>query len=280
MQGQKPLDYAQLKAKAAEIRTDIIRMLEASGSGHPGGSLSSADIMTVLFYNILNHDPTNPRWTDRDRFILSKGHCAPVLYATLANTGYLKKEELLTLRRPDSRLQGHPGREELQILEASTGSLGQGLSISVGMALSAKIDKKHNSVFCLMGDGEQQEGNIWEAAMSAAHFKLDNICGIIDANGMQISGTTKSVMNVEPLAKKYRAFGWRVITINGHSLWQILLAFELFKWNRGSKKPFLIIAKTVKGKGVSFMENQLEWHGKAPNKEEAALAINEIQGKA
>lgn len=279
MQRQKPLEYAELKKKARDIRIDIIRMTEAAGSGHPGGSLSAADIMSALFFHAMRHDPKNPIWVDRDRFILSKGHCSPVLYATMANAGYIPKEELLTFRKPDSRLQGHPGKDELHLLEASTGSLGQGLSIAIGMALAAKIDRREHAIYCLMGDGEQQEGNVWEAAMAAAHYKLDNICAIVDVNGLQISGATRRVMNVEPLAKKYKAFGWKTISINGHNMWQILFALRMFNWNRGRGKPFVILAKTVKGKGVSFMENQVEWHGKAPNKEEAELAIKEIQGK-
>ncbi|MBN2141770.1 transketolase [Candidatus Woesearchaeota archaeon] len=271
-------DISELKEDAKLIRADIIRMVEASGSGHPGGSLSSADIMATLFFNEMRHDPKNPEWPDRDRFILSKGHCTPVLYATLARAGYIPKEEIYTFRKLKSRLQGHPGKEELPLLEASTGSLGQGLSVSVGMALAAKLDKRPISVYCLMGDGEQQEGMVWEAAMSASHFKLDNLCAIVDVNKMQLSGTTEQVMNIEPLAKKYKAFGWRVIRVNGHRIKSLLWAFRFFKWCRGWNKPVVILADTIKGKGVGFMEGRVEWHGQAPNKQEALLALKDILG--
>ncbi|MBN1792062.1 transketolase [Candidatus Woesearchaeota archaeon] len=271
----------ELREKAKEIRSNIITMLEASGSGHPGGSLSSADVMATLFFRVMRHDLRNPSWDERDRFVLSKGHCAPVLYATLASAGYIPKEELLTLRKLNSRLQGHPGMIELPILEASTGSLGQGLSISVGIALAAKMDKKSHSVFCLMGDGEQQEGMVWEAVMSAKQFRLDNLCAIVDANKIQLSGSTRDVIDVETLTRKYRAFGWRVIRVNGHSIPSLLLAFKLFEWNKmmNRGKPFAIIADTIKGKGVSFMEGKVEWHGKAPNSDEASRALKEISSR-
>jgi transketolase len=268
-----------IRLKAKEIRKDIINMIDAAGSGHPGGSLSSADIVATLFFSAMKHDPKNPHWAERDRFVLSKGHCAPVLYAVLAECGYIPKEELLTLRKPESRLQGHPGKAELPMLEASTGSLGQGLSISVGMALASKLDKRSNSIYCLMGDGEQQEGSVWEAAMSASQYKLDNLCAIIDVNGLQISGTTKQIMNVQPLAEKYKSFGWKVIEVNGHSIWPLLFAFRRFRWARGGHKPVLILARTIKGKGVAFMENKLEWHGRAPSKQETHEALKELDRK-
>ncbi len=269
------LDIAQLKVQAKKIRQDIIKMLGEAGSGHPGGSLSSTDLMTALFFNTLRHRPKEPRWPGRDRFILSKGHCAPVLYACLAESGYFPVEQLLTLRKLGSCLQGHPSCQDISGVEVSTGSLGMGLSVAVGMALGAKLDQKDSRVFCLAGDGELQEGQIWEAAMSAGHYHLDNLCCIVDNNDLQIDGRVKDVMNIYPIADKFKAFGWYTIEIEGHDLKQILEAYA--EAARTKEKPTVIIARTVKGKGVSFMEDQVSWHGKAPNKELTAKALKELE---
>jgi transketolase len=268
----------EMKRAANEIRKDIIRMTAAAGSGHPGGSLSSVEILVSLYFNVMRHDPKNPKWEGRDRFVLSKGHVCPVLYSALARTGYFPVDELVTLRKFGSRLQGHPHRLKLECLETSSGSLGQGLSISVGMALGLRMDKKDAKVYCLMGDGELQEGQVWEAAMSGAHYKLDNLCGIVDVNRLQIDGKTKDVKNLEPLADKWKAFGWYVIEVDGHNLEQLLKAFEEAK--NASGRPTVILANTIKGKGVSFMENKAEWHGKAPKKEEADRALKELDEQA
>lgn len=264
----------ELKLIANDIRKDIISMTYHAESGHPGGSLSAADILTALYFNIMKHDSNNPFWEERDRFVLSKGHGCPALYAVLSRAGYLPTSELKTLRKINSRLQGHPSKADLPILEASTGSLGQGLGIAVGMALASKLDNRNNKIYCMMGDGEQNEGEIWESAMSAAHYHLDNLCAILDNNYLQIDGDTRKVMNTDPLDKKYEAFGWHVIKIDGHNMKQILHAFE--KAKHVKNKPTIIIARTVKGKGVSFMENKAEWHGTAPNKEQAEKAISEL----
>lgn len=271
------MEIEELRQKAQAIRKHIIEMLANSGSGHPGGSLSCTEIITALYFNILKHDPKNPSWDERDRFVMSKGHCCPAQYAGMAESGYFPKEELLTLRKIGSRLQGHLDRQRLPGLDASTGSLGMGLSISVGMAIAAKLDKNDFRSYCLMGDGEQDEGNVWEAVMSAAHFKLDNLCAIIDVNGIQLDGFTKDVMNTEPLEDKYGAFGWHIIKINGNKMEDVVDALNEAK--NIKEKPTAILAYTVKGKGVSFMENNYEWHGKAPNKEEAEKAIKEIEEK-
>jgi len=264
----------ELKHMANNIRRDIVTMVYLAGSGHPGGSLSSAEILTALYFNVMNHNPKDPNWDMRDRFVLSKGHACPVLYAALARAGYFPLEELKTLRKLKSRLQGHPSRTDLPYLEASTGSLGQGLGIAVGMALGAKLDNKPFRIYCLMGDGEQNEGQIWESAMAAAHYKLDNLCGIIDHNYLQIDGPTKEVMDTDPLDEKYTAFGWHVIKIDGHDFEQIFKAFEEVKSIKS--KPTLILARTTKGKGISFMENKAEWHGKAPNDKEIEIALRDL----
>lgn len=271
---EKITDVSELKEIARKLRVDIIKMTNAAGSGHPGGSLSSADIVAVLYFNILNHKPENPKWEDRDVFILSKGHCCPVVYSAMARSGYFPIEELLTLRKLGSRLQGHPHCRDLNGIEASTGSLGQGLSIAVGAALGIRLDKRKSRVYCLMGDGEQQEGQIWEAAMSATHYKLDNLCGIVDRNRLQIDGFTKDVMNYEPLEEKYRSFGWDVITIDGHDIKALIKVFNRAKRVKG--KPTVIIADTIKGRGVSFMENVAVWHGQAPNNEQMKKALNDL----
>ena len=271
---EKINNISELKEIARKIRVDVIKMTNAAGSGHPGGSLSSADILAVLYFNVLNHDPNNPSWEDRDIFVLSKGHSCPALYSALARIGYFPVEDLMTLRKLGSKLQGHPHVGCLPCLEASTGSLGQGLSIAVGAALGLRLDKKKSRVYCLMGDGEQQEGQIWEAAMSAAHYKLDNLCGIIDRNRLQIDGFTKDVMDYEPLEKKWECFGWHVISVDGHDIKALLKAFEDAK--KIKNKPTVIIADTIKGKGVSFMENVVILHGQAPNDEEMKKALNDL----
>lgn len=263
-----------LEDKARQVRRLIIKMLVKAGSGHPGGSLSSTDLLTCLYFKVLRHDPKDPQWPERDRFHLSKGHCCPALYAVLAESGYFPTEHLWTLRKLGSILQGHPDRK-VPGVEVASGSLGQGLSVALGMSLAAKMDKKSYRVYCLMGDGETQEGNVWEAAMACAHYKCDNLCAMIDYNGFQIDGCTKEIMNLEPLADKWRSFGWHTIEINGHDVAEILGAYEEAKIIKG--KPSIIIARTTKGKGVSFMENVLDFHGRAPTKEEAEKALKELE---
>ncbi len=263
-----------LEAKANAIRCAIIAMLGQAGSGHPGGSLSSTDIVTALYFSVMRHDPRNPSWPDRDRFHMSKGHCCPAWYAALAQAGYFPTEKLMELRKFGSLLQGHPDRRTPGV-ESASGSLGQGLSIALGMCLAGRLDKKDYRVYCLMGDGEQQEGNIWEAAMAAAQYKCDTLCGIVDFNGLQIDGKVSDVMGVEPLVQKYQAFGWHAIEIDGHNMKQLLLAFDEAKTVKG--RPTVVIAHTVKGKGVSFMENVCNFHGVAPTKDEVARALNELR---
>ncbi len=263
-----------LKRKANQIRKLIIKMLALAKSGHPGGSLSSTDIITCLYFHVLRHDPTNPSWPDRDRFHLSKGHCCPALYAALSLCGYFPEKELWKLRHYGALLQGHADRR-VPGVEVSSGSLGQGLSVAQGMALAGKIDKKDYRVYCLLGDGEIQEGNVWEAAMSSAHFKLDNLCAIVDYNGFQIDGRTEEVMNLEPLVNKWESFGWHVIQCDGHNIEELLESFEESKTVKF--KPTVIIAKTVKGKGVSFMEHVVDFHGRAPTSEEEQIALKELE---
>lgn len=265
---------ARLERKAKEIRRDIISMTAAAGSGHPGGSLSSADIVAALYFQIMRLDPEKPAWPDRDRFVLSKGHAAPVLYSALAERGFFQTSELLTLRKLGSRLQGHPDMKSLPGVEMSTGSLGQGLAVANGMALAGKIDHRDYRVFVLLGDGENQEGMVWEAAMAAAHYKLDNLTAFLDHNGLQIDGPVREVMSVEPVAEKWKAFGWDVQIIDGHDVGQILAAVE--KAGEVKGRPQMIVAETVKGKGVSFMENNVDWHGKAPNPQETEKALAEL----
>lgn len=266
-------EIKRLEEIAKDIRRLIVQMLAKAGSGHPGGSLSSADLLTALFFLVLKHDPQNPQWPDRDRFHMSKGHCCPLWYALLAKSGYFPEEKLWTLRNLGSMLQGHPDRRTPGV-EVASGSLGQGLSVALGMALAGKLDKKDYRVYCLMGDGEIQEGNIWEAAMAAAHYKCDNICGILDYNRFQIDGKTNEVMNLEPLAAKWQAFGWNTIGIDGHNIREILNAYDSAKTVKN--KPTIIIASTTKGKGVSFMENVVDFHGRSPTKEEEGKALKEL----
>ena len=270
----KSLD--ELKSISKEIRKDIVKMLTESASGHPGGSLSATDIMTVLFFKEMNLDPNNEKDPNRDRFVLSKGHAAPALYATLAQRGYFAKEELNNLRQLGSMLQGHPDMKKVPGVEMSTGSLGQGFSVACGMAMAAKLDNAPWNVYALLGDGEVQEGIIWEAAMSAAHYKLDNMIAFLDYNGLQIDGEVESVMNINPIEDKFKTFGWNVITIDGHDFDQIFAALDMAKDT--VDKPTMIIAKTIKGKGVSFMENQASWHGSAPSEEQLEQALSELGG--
>ncbi|RJP27987.1 MAG: transketolase [Candidatus Omnitrophota bacterium] len=266
-------DTAILEKKAKKIRSLIIQMLDKAGSGHPGGSLSATDMITALFFSVMRHDPANPHSLNRDRFHISKGHCCPLLYAVLAECGYFSKDELWKLRKLGCLLQGHPDRRTPGI-DVASGSLGQGLSVGLGMSLALKMDKKDYRVYVLMGDGEIQEGNIWEAAMAAAHYKCDNLCGILDYNGYQIDGKTKDVMNLEPISDKWRAFGWHTVLIDGHNMKEIVAAYREAESMKG--KPTIIIGKTIKGKGVSFMENVVDFHGRAPTKEETDRALKEI----
>jgi transketolase len=265
----------EMREMAKTLRRHIISMTAKAGSGHPGGSLSSVEIATALFFNHLRHDPRNLRWIDRDRFVLSKGHAAPLLYAALAESSYFPTEELSTLRQLDSRLQGHADMTATPGVELSTGSLGQGLSFGVGIALAARLDRRDYRTYVLLGDGECEEGQVWEAAMAAAHFKVDNIVAIIDRNQQQIDGWTYQVMDTEPMGEKWRSFGWHVIEVDGHDLAQILTALGEAKGMKG--KPTVIIAHTTKGKGVSFMENNLEFHGRAPTADEAEQALKELE---
>jgi transketolase len=276
-----------IEAVAKRTRRHIITMLAAAGSGHPGGSLSAVEILSALYFRILRHDPAAPLWPDRDRFILSKGHAVPVLYAVLAECGYFPEEELMTLRKLGSRLQGHafayfpPGTEGLCApiqsppgIEMCAGSLGQGLSYSIGQALAARLDGRGYRVYCLMGDGELDEGQVWEAAMAAAHYALDNLVAIIDRNRIQNDGFVDDIMRTDPLPAKWQSFGWHVIEVDGHNVSQLIDAFEAARTVKG--KPTVIIAHTIKGKGVSFMENTAIWHGRAPTPEEAERALAEL----
>ena len=265
-----------LGEKANIVRQDIINMLTESSSGHPGGSLSCTDILVTLYFNEMRYDVKNPKDENRDRFVLSKGHAAPALYATLSEAGFFPKEELMTLRKINSKLQGHPNMNYVPGVDMSTGSLGQGISTAVGMALAGKLDKKDYRVYTILGDGELEEGQVWEAAMSAAHYKLDNLTAFVDYNGLQIDGNVTDVMNPEPISNKFEAFNWNVISIDGHNYEEILSAINEAKSVKG--KPTVIVCKTIKGKGVSFMENQCGWHGTAPNKEQCKEAIKELGG--
>lgn len=267
----------ELQARAKNVRKNIIRMLGEAGSGHPGGSLSIADILVTLYFEEMNIDPAQPKQPDRDRFVLSKGHSAPALYATLAERGYFPEVELLRLRKTGALLQGHPDMKHIPGVDMSTGSLGQGLSAANGMALALRLDKSAARVYAIVGDGEIQEGQIWEAAMSAAHYKLDNLVCFIDHNGLQIDGSNEEVMNVNPVGDKFWAFGWHVISINGHDIEAIREALQVARTVKG--QPTAIVAETVKGKGVSFMENQAGWHGKAPNAEQCRQALLELEGE-
>lgn len=263
-----------LKDRARQIRIDILKMLHGCGSGHTGGSLSATDIMTALYFSKMKYDPKKPDWKGRDFFILSKGHAAPVLYTTLAHAGFLETSELCTLRKLGSRLQGHPDSKYLPGVEISTGSLGQGLSVACGVALAHKLDKAANRVYAVLGDGELQEGQVWEAAMTGAHYKLDNLCVLVDNNGLQIDGPVAKVMGVEPIADKWRAFGWDVQDIDGHDMAQIVAALDKAETVKG--KPSAIVCRTVKGKGSKCFEGKVEFHGTTPSKEELELALKEL----
>jgi len=266
--------YDELKSKALKIRRHIVNMVYLASSGHPGGALSITDILTVLYFTEMKIDPLNPKDENRDRFVLSKGHASPALYATLAERGFIPVEDLLGFRKLDSNLQGHPDMNKVPGVDMTTGSLGQGLSTANGMALAGKLDGKDYRVYCALGDGEIEEGQVWEAAMSASHYKLDNLCVIVDNNNLQIDGTIDKVMSPYPIVDKFESFGFHVIEIDGHDYKQIIEAFEEAKKVKG--QPTAIVAKTIKGKGVSFMENQASWHGKAPNEEEFEKAMQDL----
>ena len=270
----KKLDVPELLEQARKSRILILRMLEKAGSGHPGSSLSAIDVITALFFRQMRLKAQEPTWPDRDRFILSKGHAAPALYATLSYCGYFDPDETLSLRKLGSLFQGHPDRIRLPAVEASTGSLGQGLSVAMGMSLCARMDAKDHRIYCLIGDGEMQEGQIWEAMMSAGNFGLDNLCLILDYNKYQIDGRVDDIMSLTPVMAKLKAFKWNVLEIDGHDMPQIIKAFEEASSHKG--KPTAVIAHTVKGKGVSFMENDNHWHGVAPNLEELKKALEEL----
>ena len=272
----KITDVKELQNIANEIRKGIIEQIYNAKSGHPGGALSCTDILTVLYFNQMNINEKEPKDMLRDRFVLSKGHCVPALYACLAQRGFLDKEELKTFRKIDGNLQGHPDMNKVKGIDISTGSLGQGLSISNGMALASKLNHDGYRVYCLLGDGEIEEGQVWEAAMSSSKYKLDNLCAIVDYNHLQIDGTVEEVKSLDNIEGKFKSFGFNTIVVDGHNIEQLIDAFESAKLTKG--KPTIIIAKTVKGKGVSFMENKAEWHGKAPNEEEYKQAMNELEG--
>lgn len=272
---QKPMSVEELEKMAVIIRCDIIDMICTAAAGHPGGSLSATDVVTALYFRVMRIDPQNPEWPDRDRFILSKGHACPVWYAALAERGYFDKSHLKTLRQMDSILQGHPDMRKTPGIDMTTGSLGHGLSAGLGMALSARLQQKDFHVFVVIGDGESQEGSIWEASMAAPNFKLDNLTAILDYNHLQNDYSVDDIMPIHPVVDKWQAFGWHVIDIDGHDMAQVVQALEEAKSHQGT--PTIIVANTVKGKGVSYMENVCEWHGKAPCQEEADQALEELR---
>jgi transketolase len=264
-----------LEERAYQLRRDILEMLTAAGSGHPGGSLSSVEILTTLFFHKMRYDPKNPNWEDRDRFILSKGHAAPVLYSALAESGYFPREDLWNLRKLGSHLQGHPDQRLTPGVEVSTGSLAQGFSFAQGMALAGKMDGASYQVYVLVGDGEIEEGQVWEAALFAAQHHLDNLTAFVDVNGVQNDGFTKNILSSEPVADKWRSFGWHVVEIDGHSIPALLEAID--ETGQVRDQPSMIVCRTKKGKGVSFMENNPDWHGKAPNRDQLAQALAELE---
>ena len=269
------VDIKSLEERAKVIRRHVVRMIAKAGTGHPGSSLSTVDLLVALFYSKLRHNPQQPAWPDRDRFVMSKGHGCPALYAVLAEMGYFSVDKLDTLRQFGSILQGHPCMKTTPGIEISGGSLGQGLSVGLGIALAAKLDKKDYRTYVMLGCGEIEEGQVWEAAMAASHYKADNLCAIIDQNGLQIDGFIHEIMSSYPIPDKWRGFGWHVIEINGHDYKAILSAYEEAEKIKGM--PTVVVAKTIKGKGVSFMENQVDWHGKAPSMEEAERALAELK---
>lgn len=272
-------DLQALEKMANQIRRDIVKMIGAASSGHPGGSLSVVELLTYLYFKEMHIDPENPKMADRDLFVLSKGHAAPVLYATLAERGFFDKEWLKDLRQVGSHLQGHPDMKKVPGVDMSTGSLGTGFSTAVGMALACRLDQKENYVYAVLGDGELQEGQVWEAAMAAAHYKLDRLIAFVDHNGLQIDGRCSEVMGVDPVDEKFAAFGWDVQTIDGHSFEAIAASIKNAKAS-ASNKPQMIVMQTIKGKGVSFMEDQCGWHGSAPNAEQVAEALKELGEEA
>ncbi len=265
----------ELKSIARLLRIDVLKMLNEAGSGHTGGSLSAVEIITALYFYKMRHNPKDPKWPDRDRFVLSKGHGAPALYAALARCGYFDFSELMTLRKMGSILQGHPDMNFTPGIDISTGSLGQGLSMANGMALALRLDRRPSRVYVLLGDGEIQEGQVWEAAMAAVHYRLDNLCAIIDYNRLQIDGRVEEVMNIEPIADKWTSFGWEVFLVDGHDFEKIITAFD--KAEKVKEKPSLLIARTIKGKGVSFFEDKVEYHGVAPTNDELERALEELK---
>ena len=265
----------ELEIMAKKVRKGIIEAVYSNNSGHPGGSLSIADILTVLYFKEMNINPKNPKWEERDRLVLSKGHCSPALYSCLANRGYFPVEDLKTFRNINSYLQGHPDMKNIPGVDMTTGSLGQGLSSANGMAIAGKMEGKNYRVYCILGDGEIEEGQIWEAAMTSAKYKLDNLCVIVDNNNLQIDGTIEEVMSPYPIDEKFRSFGFQIINIDGHNIREIIDALDVAK--NVKEKPVCIIAKTIKGKGISYMENKAEWHGKAPNEEQYELALKELE---
>lgn len=273
---KKKVNLQELKEKARRVRIDVIKMLTRAGSGHPGGSLSSADILVALFFYKMRHDPKNPEWPERDRFILSKGHCCPALYAVLSMAGYFERKHLWTLRKLGSILQGHPSSTMTPGVTISSGSLGQGLSVSNGIALAGKLDKKDYRVYCMLGDGESQEGQVWEASMTSFHRRLDNLCAIIDHNDLQIDDRVSRIKDPISYAEKWSSFGWNTIEIDGHDMGQIVRALD--EAEKVKRVPTMIVANTIKGKGVSFMEDDVTWHGRAPNELEAKKALEELGG--
>lgn len=269
------MEIEELKTMAKKVRRGIIEEVYKAQSGHPGGSLSVADILTVLYFDELNVDEKNPKWEDRDRLVLSKGHCSPALYSCLANRGFFDVEKLTTFRNIESKLQGHPDMTKVPGVDMTTGSLGQGLSAANGMAIAGKMNNKNYRVYCILGDGEIEEGQVWEAVMASSKYKLDNLCVIVDNNNLQIDGTIDKVMSPYPIDEKFKSFGFQIINIDGNDIEEIKKAFEVAK--NVKEKPVCIIAKTTKGKGVSFMENKAEWHGKAPNEEQYKQAMEELK---
>jgi len=269
-----PAEAAELRETARHIRAEIVRMIHAGGSGHPGGSLSAADIVAVLYFHSMNIRPEDPSWPQRDRFILSKGHACPVLYAALAHRGYFDHDTQWSLRAIGSCLQGHPDMRKCAGCDMTSGSLGQGLSVAVGMALGLRLDGNSGRMYVVLGDGEIQEGQVWEAAMAAAHYKLDRITAFVDFNGLQVDGPTAEIMEVRPIPDKWRAFGWHVVEIDGHSVEEIAAAVDEAKRTQG--RPTCIVARTIKGKGVSFMENEVDWHGMAISDEQLARALSDL----
>ncbi len=270
----REIDDGTLRAIAREVRKDILKMTTNANSGHPGGSMSAADIIVTLYYYKMRHNPENPKWEKRDRFVLSKGHVCPALYSVLARTGYFPIEKLMEFRKLGGMLQGHPSMDTTPGIEISTGSLGHGIGAAVGMAIALKLDKSDSKVYCMVGDGEIQEGSVWEAAMSASHYNLDNLVVIVDNNNLQIDGPVDEVMSIYPTMEKWKAFGWHTIEINGHDFEEIKRALD--EADNVKYKPTMILAKTVKGKGVSFMENRAEWHGKALSPEQLKEALKEL----